>query len=226
MKEDSDSEEEPEQLQYKVILLGDGAVGKTSIAMRFCKDYFAKTYKQTIGLDFFIKHVVLPGDINVALQIWDIGGQTIGGKMINNYIFGAQAVLLVYDISNFQSFHNLGDWYSLVRRTFDKDSLPYMALIGNKIDLNHIRTVKPDKHSAFADENDMYSYFMSAKTGDNVNTCLYRIAADLAGVALTKPELEIASKVVTAQIVNHPANEEVADKDKQLAKNQKNCSIQ
>ena len=57
-----DSDDEPEQLQYKVILLGDGATGKTSIAMRFTDDHFAQQYKQTIGLDFFIKKLVLPGD--------------------------------------------------------------------------------------------------------------------------------------------------------------------
>ena len=100
-KSAEDSDDEPEQLQYKVILLGDGAVGKTSIALRFTEDHFAKAYKQTIGLDFFIKRLTLPGEVNVALQIWDIGGQTIGGKMIGNYIYGAQAVLLCYDITNF-----------------------------------------------------------------------------------------------------------------------------
>ena len=133
-----DSEEEAEQLQYKVIILGDGATGKTSIAMRFTEDHFAMQYKQTIGLDFFIKRIVLPGDVrsrahrprheargfllavfaervcmrvsalgtqvHVALQIWDIGGQTIGGKMIGNYIYGAQAILICYDITNYQSF--------------------------------------------------------------------------------------------------------------------------
>eukprot|EP00854_Cymbomonas_tetramitiformis_P022778 gene22778-27498_t len=201
---ESDSEEEPEQLQYKVIIVGDGAVGKTSIAMRFTEDYFSKSYKQTIGLDFFIKQLVLPGDIHVAIQLWDIGGQTIGGKMIGNYIFGAQAVMLVYDISNYQSFQNLEDWYALVRRTFDKDNLPYVALVANKADLTHLRTVKPEKHNEFADANDMYSYFLSAKTGDNVASTFYRIAADLAGVVLTKPEIEVASKVVRAEIVNHP----------------------
>ena len=108
----SDSDDEPEQLQYKVshvtqrwpecsfspltkfgsqvILLGNGAVGKTSVETRFTKDTFAKQYKQTIGLDFFLRRIVLPGDIHVALQIWDIGGQSIGSKMIKNYIFGAQ----------------------------------------------------------------------------------------------------------------------------------------
>jgi Ras-related protein Rab-28 len=73
---------------------------------------------------------VLPGNVNVALQIWDIGGQSIGGKMIGNYIFGAQAILLCYDITNYQSFQDLEDWYRLVRRTFNKDSLPLIALVG------------------------------------------------------------------------------------------------
>ena len=125
-----DSEDEPESLQYKVILLGDGATGKTSIAMRFTEDQFGMQYKQTIGLDFFMKRLILPGDVrgrgrapvfcsprachpgallvvvqvNVALQIWDVGGQTIGGRMISNYIYGAQAVLICYDITNYQSF--------------------------------------------------------------------------------------------------------------------------
>ena len=89
-QDDSDSDGEPEMHQYKIILLGDGAVGKTSVANRFTEDYFSMTYKQTIGVDFFIKRLVLPGDVHVALQIWDIGGQSIGSKMISNYIYGAQ----------------------------------------------------------------------------------------------------------------------------------------
>jgi Ras-related protein Rab-28 len=177
----------------------------------------------------------------VALQIWDIGGQSIGGKMIGNYIYGAQAVLLCYDITNYSSFQDLEDWYNLVQRTFRGQPMPRITLIGNKTDLNHLRTVNVEKHNQFADENEvraavahdarpqppcawrmcdhscvlvdapsrlrtpqMFSCFMSAKTGDNVTQCFHRIAADLAGVVLTKPELEIASKVVRAEIVNHP----------------------
>lgn len=210
VRSEEDSDDEPEQLQYKVILLGDGAVGKTSIAMRFTEDHFAKTYKQTIGLDFFIKRLVLPGDVNVALQIWDIGGQTIGGKMIGNYIYGAQAVLLCYDITNYQTFQDLEDWYRLVRRTFPEgsSSMPYIALVGNKTDLNHLRAVKVEKHNQFAEENDMCSSFMSAKTGDSVSSCFYRVAADLAGIVLTKPELEVASKIVKAEIINHPQDKD------------------
>mmetsp|Transcript_6931 Transcript_6931/g.21868 ORF Transcript_6931/g.21868 Transcript_6931/m.21868 type:complete len:140 (-) Transcript_6931:768-1187(-) len=121
-----------DQRQFKVILLGDGAVGKTSIATRFAHNEFAKRYKQTIGLDFFIKHLVLPGDIRVAMQIWDIGGQSIGSKMIDNYLCGAQAVLLCYDITNYESFANLEDWHHLVSRTFGNETMPFIGLVANK----------------------------------------------------------------------------------------------
>lgn len=120
-------EEKVDQRQFKVILLGDGAVGKTSIATRFSSDEFTQSYKQTIGLDFFIKHLILPGaaspetacffprsfsagDVHVAMQMWDIGGQSISSKMLHNYIFGAHAILLCYDITNYESFANLEDW--------------------------------------------------------------------------------------------------------------------
>lgn len=237
MQSDS-SDEEPEQLQCKVILLGDGAVGKTSVALRLTEDHFATQYKQTIGLDFFMKRLVLPGslrgtafvasvlrlmspyagDIHVAMQVWDIGGQSIGSKMISNYIYGAQVVLLLYDITDYQTFQNLEDWYRLVRRTYGHKALPYVALVGNKsatgsvdcivlhmicgclcfaADLNHMRNVKLEKHNGFADENDMYSYFVSAKTGDNVNAAFHRIAAEWAGVVMTKTELEVCRPVCT-----------------------------
>ena len=92
---DSDS---IEFFQFKIVVLGDGAVGKTSIINRFCEDYFAKSYKQTIGVDFFVKRIELPGDVQVAMQVWDIGGQSIFGKMIKTYIFEANAVLSIYSL--------------------------------------------------------------------------------------------------------------------------------
>jgi len=206
-------------------VLGDGAVGKTSLIMRFTENAFERQYKQTIGVDFHMKRVVLPGDIHVALQIWDIGGQTIGSKMIGNYIYGAQAVLLCYDITNYQSFQNLEDWFDLVKKSYDPANMPYIALIGNKTDISHLRTVKPEKHTQFADTHDMYSYFVSAKLGDQVHNSFYRIAADLAGVVLSKNEIESATQVVKAEIVNHPRHDPSQEKLVLKSKDSK-CIIQ
>jgi Ras-related protein Rab-28 len=74
-------------------------------------------------------------------------------------------------------------------------------------DLGHLRTVKPQRHKEFADSHGMSSFFVSAKSGDNVASTFYQLAAELAGVAMTKPELQIASKVVPATIINHPQND-------------------
>uniref|UniRef100_A0A8C7DMZ0 RAB28, member RAS onco family n=1 Tax=Oncorhynchus kisutch TaxID=8019 RepID=A0A8C7DMZ0_ONCKI len=69
----SDSEEDSQDKQLKIVVIGDGASGKTSLATRFAQEAFGKQYKQTIGLDFFLKRISLPGNLNVTLQVWDIG---------------------------------------------------------------------------------------------------------------------------------------------------------
>jgi Ras-related protein Rab-28 len=67
-----------------VILLGDGAVGKTSIAHRFASDVFGKVYKQTIGVDFFLRRIELPGGITATLQTWDIGGEAAAESLAHD----------------------------------------------------------------------------------------------------------------------------------------------
>nr|XP_057931006.1 ras-related protein Rab-28 isoform X3 [Doryrhamphus excisus] len=129
----SDSEEESQDRQLKIVVIGDGACGKTSLATRFAQEAFGKQYKQTIGLDFFLKRISLPGNLNVALQVWDIGGQTLGGKMLDKYVYGAHGVLLVYDITNYQSFENLEDWFSMMKKANEEcDIQPVVSLVGNK----------------------------------------------------------------------------------------------
>ncbi|XP_077333903.1 ras-related protein Rab-28 isoform X2 [Lithobates pipiens] len=201
----SDSEEESQDRQLKIVILGDGACGKTSLAMRFAQESFGKQYKQTVGLDFFLKRMTLPGNLNVTLQVWDIGGQTIGGKMLDKYIYGTQGVLLVYDITNYQSFENLEDWFSMVKKANEEsETQPFVALIGNKIDLEHMRTVKADKHQRFCQENGLGSFFVSAKTGDSVFLCFQRVAAEILGIKLNKAEIEQSQRIVKAEIVNYP----------------------
>ncbi|XP_066498550.1 ras-related protein Rab-28 isoform X2 [Hoplias malabaricus] len=220
----SDSEEDCQDRQLKVVLIGDGASGKTSLATRFAQEAFGKQYKQTIGLDFFLKRITLPGNLNVTLQVWDIGGQTIGGKMLDKYIYGAQGVLLVYDITNSQSFENLEDWYSMVKKANEEsDVQPVVALVGNKIDLEHMRTVKVDKHQRLCQENGLLSQFVSAKTGDSVLLCFQRLAAEILGIKLNKAEIEQSQRIVRAELVDYPQDEGPISQD---ANQSKICSVQ
>jgi Ras-related protein Rab-28 len=160
-----------------------------------------------------------------SFQIWDIGGQTIGSKMISKYIFGAQAVILAYDITKFETFQNLEDWLQIVKTTCANGTMPLLALVGNKNDLAHLRAVKLDKHTAFSDANKMHSYFVSAKSGDAVNTCFTRLAAELANVPLSKADLEATGKVVEAQLVNHQQNDPT-QKPVKLKEEESSCNVQ
>uniref|UniRef100_A0A8C7VHX1 RAB28, member RAS onco family n=1 Tax=Oncorhynchus mykiss TaxID=8022 RepID=A0A8C7VHX1_ONCMY len=187
----SDSEEDSQDKQLKIVVIGDGASGKfITVSMTYL---------------FVFSPFPLPsGNLNVTLQVWDIGGQTIGGKMLDKYVYGAQGVLLVYDITNFQSFKNLEDWYGMVKKANEEcDVQPVVSLVGNKIDLEHMRTVKADKHQRFCQENSLISQFVSAKSGDSVFLAFQRVAAEILGVKLNKAEMEQSQCVVKADIVNY-----------------------
>jgi Ras-related protein Rab-28 len=100
----------------KLILVGNGSAGKTSICTRFKEDGFRKVYRQTVGIDFLEKRLKVR-DKEVALQVWDIGGQSIGSKMLPQYVWGADIVFLCYDVTDAQSFADAEDWLALTRRT-------------------------------------------------------------------------------------------------------------
>lgn len=221
----SDSDEEGPDRQLKLIVMGDGASGKTSLCMRYAQEQFKKQYGQTVGLDFYLKRIILPGGVHVALEIWDIGGQTMGSSMLSNYIFGAHGVVLVYDMTNYSSFENLEDWYNAVKKVCVGGCLPHIALLGNKTDLEHMRTVKQDKHQKFAQEHGMSSYFVSAKTGDSVGLCFQRITADILGIKLTKPEVEQQQRVVKAEVIKY-SNDMAAARPAPSETKSSFCSLQ
>jgi Ras-related protein Rab-28 len=123
--------------------------------------------------------------------------------MINNYIYGAHAVLLCYDITNNESFQDLEDWFRLVKKSFGKEKLPLVVLCGNKTDLEHMRAVKEPVARRFATENDMLEFNVSAKSGDRVNATFYSIAANLTGTLLPKNELDSVKEVISAQITTY-----------------------
>ena len=100
----------------KLVLLGNGSVGKTSLCARFRDDGFARVYAQTVGVDFYERRLRVRGR-DVALQVWDVGGQSLASAMMPQYVFGAGVVFLCYDVTDAQSFADVEDWLGLVDRT-------------------------------------------------------------------------------------------------------------
>ena len=193
-----------------MILLGDGAVGKTSIAKRFSQDTFGPQYKQTVGVDFLSRHMSIPPNYQVTMQLWDIGGQSIGSRSVRNYISGANAALLCYDITNYESFANLEDWYRLVVDAFEGEEMPQCALIANKTDLKHMAQVSLVKHTQFLEENDMLSFQISAKSGDQIQLCFFKVAAHLLGIEDAVPTTEATTmgSVLPATIIDSQRHDE------------------
>ncbi|VDP13437.1 unnamed protein product [Onchocerca flexuosa] len=135
----------------------------------------------TVGLDFFTRRLTLPGNVSVLLQaskyishIWDIGGQSIASPMLEKYIKDAHGAVVVYDVTNSSSFENLEDWINIIKQVTEAQEKPVvLMLVGNKTDLEHRRVVRIERHTKFALQYGMSSYYVSAKTGDSV-TLMFR----------------------------------------------------
>ncbi|PAA64738.1 hypothetical protein BOX15_Mlig013761g3 [Macrostomum lignano] len=199
---DSDDDDYKPSVQLKIVVVGDGSSGKTSLTCRYAQDLFGKDYRQTIGVDFFMKKIVLPGNTEVTLQVWDIGGQTLGGSMLDKYLYNADGVVLVYDITNFSSFENLEDWLTSAKKMIDPSKNPHFALVGNKMDLEHLRTVKADRHEKLCQEKNLSSHFTSAKTGDSVNAMFMKVAAAILKITLRQNDIDQQKGVIKAEIGN------------------------
>jgi Ras-related protein Rab-28 len=119
----------------------------------------------------------------LTTQVWDIGGDAMNGRMLDKYVFGSNAIMLIYDVTNYNSFENLEGWLRASQKiTSSMEKPPIYALVANKIDQEHLRTVKSDRHHKFAQENGLLTYAVSAKTSEGVNLCLQKVAAELVGI--------------------------------------------
>ena len=130
---------------FKTIVVGDGAVGKTAITIRFAHDKFQENYKMTIGVDFTIKQLKVSNKL-IKCQIWDTGGQERFSKIRPLYYRGALGCLIVYDVTSRESFENLDKWVKEVKTHCIK--IP-IVIVGNKIDLKK-RVVTLEQGKAYA----------------------------------------------------------------------------
>ena len=161
---------------FKILLLGDSSVGKSSLFLSFMDKSWNETFVPTIGVDFKIKTINV-NNMNIKFQVWDTAGQERFRTIISSYYKGAHGILLVYDITLKESFESLNDWLNEIKKNTSKNIVK--VLIGNKIDLNDKRIISFDEAKEFADNNNMKYIETSAKTATNVDQAFGLIGVEL-----------------------------------------------
>lgn len=165
--------------KYKLVFLGDQSVGKTSIITRFMYDKFDNTYQATIGIDFLSKTMYLE-DRTVRLQLWDTAGQERFRSLIPSYIRDSSVAVIVYDVTNRQSFLNTIRWVEEVRNERGSDVI--IVLVANKTDLTDKRQVSIEEGDSKSRELSVIFIETSAKAGFNIKALFRKIAAALPGM--------------------------------------------
>ncbi len=155
----------------KVVVVGDPSVGKSSLIRRFAENKFDESYVPTLGADFNLKIVKLPG-IQVAMTVWDIGGHEQFHDIRNFYYQGANCAIIVFDSTRRATFKSINKWVDDISQW--TGSIP-IAIFGNKIDLQDTQITKKDLSKLFSKVKASY-YGTSAKTGENVNDAFTDLA--------------------------------------------------
>lgn len=152
--------------KFKVILLGDPAVGKTSLCIQFTDNTFSSNYKCTINAELKVKTISLDKSTMAELKLWDTCGQEKFRSMTRNYYNDTDGVLLLYDITKRASFEHLTTWIDDLREYADSNT--EIILVGNKSDLEEQRVVTKEEIKNFADKHKVNFVEVSAKNGTNV----------------------------------------------------------
>ena len=124
---------------YKILLLGDWSVGKTCFLMRYTENTFTEIHLSTVGIDYKLKNVTLDNDRVVKTQIWDTAGQERYKTITKSYIKGANGIILIYDVTNNNSFEGIKNWIKQIKDTVN--SRVCVALVANKIDKENERVI-------------------------------------------------------------------------------------
>ena len=150
----------------KYIIIGDEEVGKSNLLSHYIDDRFTSEYQSTIGVEFRAKNVVIR-NTTYRIQMWDTSGKENFRSITRAYYKNSVCALVVYDISNRNSFNNVSTWIEDCRNNSSEKI--FMVLIGNKSDLADKRQVSTEEGRELAEKYEMKFYETSAKTGENVN---------------------------------------------------------
>jgi Ras-related protein Rab-11A len=141
--------DEPYDYLFKVVMLGDSGVGKTNLLSRFTKGTFEDGSTTTVGVEFATKFVPMQNKEVVKAQIWDTAGQERYKAITTAYYRGAVGALLIYDVTNYKTFKNVGEWLRELKEHADSNIV--ILLVGNKTDLADKRDVSREAAAQYAD---------------------------------------------------------------------------
>ncbi|CAH9086585.1 unnamed protein product [Cuscuta europaea] len=187
---------------FKLLLIGDSGVGKSCLLLRFADDSYLESYISTIGVDFKIRTVEQDGK-TIKLQIWDTAGQERFRTITSSYYRGAHGIIVVYDVTDMESFNNVKQWLSEIDR-YASDNVNKL-LVGNKSDLTAQKAVSYEVAKAFADEIGIPLLETSAKNAQNVEQAFMEMTASIKKRMANQPASSNA-RPPTVQIRGQPVN--------------------
>ena len=163
-------------MMFKILLLGDSGVGKSSLLLRYTKNQFNPDIRSTIGVEFGVKFIEID-NIKLKIQIWDTAGMERYRSLTSSYYKGAKGVVIVYDICRKKSFENIDKWINDFKSKADEDAV--ILLIGNKSDLIKEREV--DTKEAMSKSERIKLAFMetSAKNNENVHKAFFTLFKEI-----------------------------------------------
>ena len=168
---------ERSEMIYKIIVIGDPAVGKTSLLTNFCGYKFQYEYVPTVGVNITKEKVIVKNDMgkdtNVSLMIWDVAGQPQFYMLHRPYFNGADGMMLIYDVTRSSSFSNVNNWYSTAVK-YGLSGIPRI-LIGNKIDLKDEKKIILPMAEHLSQKLNAPFFESSALTGENVSEIFHKI---------------------------------------------------
>jgi len=170
---------------FKLIIIGDSGIGKSCLLNRFSDDIFTDEYVSTIGVDFKIRTIELDGRV-CKLQIWDTAGQERFRTITSSYYRGAHGIIIVYDITNPETFSNCEMWLNEIQ-TYAKEQA-IKVLVGAKLDLADRRKISFADAQEFAAKHRMEYIETSAKSGINIEETFLNLAKQLCGMNIGMKE--------------------------------------